>query len=83
MLGASMGAIYQRFGYGRGSEAVQYNVDTRFMALRQPFAWDVDVRLIDQSSAEDRAVAERVYDEWAVPRNLLPIRDARRWEYLW
>lgn len=83
MLWASMGAIYQRFGYGRGSEAVAYNADPRFMGLREPFTWDGDVRLVDQASTADRAVAERVYDEWAKPRNLVPVRDAWRWEYLW
>ena len=83
MLWASMGEIYQRFGYGRGSEAVHYNVDPRFIGLRDPFTWDGDVRLIDQTSADDRAVAERVYDAWAVPRNLVPIRDAWRWEHFW
>ncbi len=83
MLWASMGAIYQRFGYGRGSEAVHYNADPRFMGLREPFTWDGHVRLIDQTTADDRAVAERVYDAWAVPRNLVPVRDAWRWEHLW
>lgn len=83
MLWASMAAIYQRFGYGRGSEYVTYNVDPRFVALREPSTWDGEVRLIDQASAEDRAVAERVYEEWAAPRNLVPVRDAARWVYLW
>jgi len=83
MLWASMGAIYQRFGYGRGSEYVTYHVDPRFVALREPFTWDGEVRLIDQSSAADRAVAERVHEEWAAPRNLVPMRDAARWAHQW
>lgn len=83
MLWASMGAIYQRFGYGRGSEHVMYNADPRFIALREPFTWDGEVRLIDQASAEDRAVVERVYDEWTKSRNLVPLRDAARWAHVW
>lgn len=83
MLWASMGAIYQRFGYGRGSEAVSYHVDPRFVALREEFTWDGEVRLIDQSSAEERAIVERVHEEWAAPRNLVPMRDAARWAYQW
>lgn len=83
MLWASMGAIYQRFGYGRGSEYISYNVDPRFVALREEFTWDGEVRLIDQSSADDRAVVERIHEEWATPRNLVPMRDAARWEHLW
>lgn len=83
MLWASMGAIYQRFGYGRGSEYVTYNVDPRFVALREPSTWDGEVRLIDQASTEDRAVVERVYDEWTRPRNLVPLRDAARWTHVW
>lgn len=83
MLWASMGAIYQRFGYGRGSEWVHYNADPRYIGLREPFTWDGEVRLIDQTSEGERAIAERVYDEWARPRNLVPIRDAARWKHLW
>ncbi len=83
MLWASMGAIYQRFGYGRGSEWVYYNADPRCIGLREPFTWDGEVRLIDQASEAERAIAERVYDEWAGPRNLVPIRDAARWTHLW
>ena len=83
MLWASMGAIYQRFGYGRGSEWAHYNADPRYIGLREPFTWDGEIRLIDQASEAERAIVERVYDEWARPRNLVPIRDAARWTHLW
>lgn len=83
MLWASMGAIYQRFGYGRGSEAVTYHVDPRFVALREESIWDGEVRLIDQSSPKDRAIVELLYEEWAAPRNLVPMRDAARWAHHW
>ena len=83
MLWASMGAIYQRLGYGRGSEWAHYNADPRYIGLREPFTWDGEIRLIDQASEAERAIVERVYDEWARPRNLVPIRDAARWTHLW
>ena len=83
LLWASMGAIYQRFGYGRGSEYVTYNVDPRFAGLREPSTWDGEVRLIDQGSEAERALVERVYAAWASSRNLVPVRDASRWTHLW
>lgn len=83
MLWASMGAIYQRFGYGRGSEYVTYNVDPRFAGLREPSTWDGEVRLIDQASEAERALVEGVYEAWAARRNLVPVRDASRWTHLW
>ncbi len=83
MLWASMGAVYQRFGYGRGSEYVTYHVDPRFVALREESTWDGEVRLIDQSSAADRAIAEHVNEEWAAPCNLVPMRDASCWAHQW
>lgn len=83
MLWASMGAIYQRFGYGRASEWVSYEFDPRFVALREPFAWDGEVRLADPASEADRALVEGAYAEWAAPRNLAPVRDAARWAHLW
>lgn len=78
ILWASMGAIYQRFGYGLASSSVQYSFDPRFAGFRD----DVPVpgRVELQGRVEDALpLVKQVYIQWATPRNLCLHRSTVLW----
>lgn len=78
ILWASMGAIYQRFGYGLASTQVQYSFDPRFTALRDDATAPGRVELL--ASAEDALpILKQVYIQWATPRNLCLHRSTALW----
>lgn len=51
-LWASMGALYQRYGYGLAAHMNIYTVDPRFSAFRVPFQTGGVTRRLDQSEAK-------------------------------
>jgi predicted acetyltransferase len=78
ILWASMGAIYQRFGYGLASIYVRYDFAPRDAAFQQPVEPTGHVRLATKDEA--RADMERVYKEYSAPRNLLLHRAPPMWD---
>jgi predicted acetyltransferase len=78
ILWASMGAIYQRFGYGLASTQVQYSFDPRFAAFRDDITAPGRVELL--ASVEDALpLLKQVYIQWATPRNLCLHRSTALW----
>jgi predicted acetyltransferase len=78
ILWASMGAIYQRFGYGLASTHVRYEFDPRDVTLHRPVQPGGSVRLESKDEALDDL--KRVYIEYATPRNLVLHRVAPMWQ---
>lgn len=78
ILWASMGAIYQRFGYGMATNSVTYTFDPRQTPLQE--AHD-SPGTIDVLSAEDAMpLIKPLYIEYASPRNLLIHRAMPLWQ---
>jgi predicted acetyltransferase len=80
ILWASMGAIYQRFGYGGASTHLEYDFDPRDAALQWPVDASGTVRLVPEDEALD--TIERVYIDYATPRTLMLHRPAAMWQVL-
>ncbi|HXU23797.1 MAG TPA: GNAT family N-acetyltransferase [Tepidiformaceae bacterium] len=78
ILWASMGAIYQRFGYGLASTHVSYRFDPRFAQLATDLPSSGSVSLEPQDDAYP--IIKRVYIESATPRNLHIHRSAVLWD---
>jgi predicted acetyltransferase len=80
ILWASMGAIYQRFGYGLASTDARYEFDPRQAALVDDVASRGSVRL----TPADEALPElkRAYRTFATPRTLALHRADVAWRYL-
>jgi predicted acetyltransferase len=78
ILWASMGAIYQRYGYGLASANVTYTIDPRFVSFAHGDPAGGSVRLY--SKEEARPIFESVYREFARPRNLLIQRSGALWD---
>jgi len=78
MLWASMGAIYQRFGYGLGSTATNYRVDPQraAFAFEQPITGSLE--LLDGEAALE--TAKPLYREYSAPRNLWVHRAPAMWQ---
>ena len=79
MLWASFGAIYQRYGYGLASAHAAYVFDPAMAALREPSASGHRTVLADWRDRDVQRTVERLYAEYAKPRNLLIERSADRW----
>jgi predicted acetyltransferase len=79
ILWASMGAIYQRYGYGLASSNVSYSIDPRQIVFGPgiPPATG-SVRL--HSREEARPIFEAIYKEFSRPRNLLIQRAGAMWD---
>ncbi len=78
ILWASMGAIYQRFGYGIASDQVRYGFDPRVAGFREPWAGEGQVSI---ETAEDAyPVIKQLYIEYASPRNLHLHRSSALWQ---
>ena len=80
MLWASMGAIYQRFGYGLASTQVRYDIDPRDAVFQSgdPPAGTVELMAKDDA----RPIIERLYVEYSRHRNLMLHRAPQLWEAL-
>jgi predicted acetyltransferase len=78
ILWASMGAIYQRFGYGLASQYITYVFDPRFVQLQQP---PPVVGQVDMLTKDDALpVCREVYKRFSAPRNLMIDRHPLMWE---
>ncbi|MGI8926143.1 MAG: GNAT family N-acetyltransferase [Tepidiformaceae bacterium] len=78
ILWASMGAIYQRFGYGLASEQSVYSFDPRFAGFEReaPVAGTITL----ESRDDAYPIMKQNYIEHATPRNLMIHRAAALWE---
>ena len=78
ILWASLGAIYQRYGYGLASTHASYRIDPRDIRFNDPSAANGQVRLMD--AAEARPHLEAIYEGYAAPRNLMIHRYPVVWD---
>jgi predicted acetyltransferase len=77
ILWASMGAIYQRFGYGLASAQVNYSFDPRYVAFERETAISGHVELVPKD--DSFPIMKQNYIEWATPRNLCIHRSTFLW----
>lgn len=77
ILWASMGAIYQRFGYGLASAQVNYSFDPRYVAFERDIETPGHVELVPKD--DSFATIKQNYIEWATPRNLCIHRSTFLW----
>lgn len=77
ILWASMGAIYQRFGYGLASPMISYRFNPKNAALLPGYEAPGRCELV--APAEAMTVAKDVYQRFATPRNL----SLQRTDFLW
>jgi predicted acetyltransferase len=77
ILWASMGAIYQRFGYGGASSSVGYSFDPRFAGFAFPQEPTGTVELMDKEEAYP--FIKQLYIQFATPRNLHIHRSSILW----
>ena len=80
ILWASMGAIYQRFGYGLASTDVVYEVDPRYVQFQLGASPKGQVRLLEKDDALDHCKA--VYRAFSAERTLLLHRAPVLWDIL-
>ncbi|MGE5596610.1 MAG: enhanced intracellular survival protein Eis [Hyphomicrobiales bacterium] len=78
ILWASMGAIYQRFGYGLASTEVMYRFDPRDARFQEELPVPGSVELTNPEAA--MPVIKPLYIEYATPRNLLIHRAMPLWQ---
>ena len=78
ILWASMGAIYQRFGYGIASDSVRYGFDPRVASFREP--WAGEGRVSIETPEDAYPVIKQLYIEYATPRNLHIHRSSALWQ---
>jgi predicted acetyltransferase len=78
ILWASLGAIYQRYGYGLASTHASYRIDPREIRFNDPLGAGGRVQLMDAATA--RPHLEAVYKEFAAPRNLMIHRYPVVWD---
>jgi predicted acetyltransferase len=78
ILWASMGAIYQRFGYGLASTHVRYSFDPRFAGFQLSNSVHGGTRLYEKS--EGLPIIKNIYRQYCMDRNLLIHRAERTWE---
>ncbi len=78
ILWASLGAIYQRFGYGMASPYIRYTFDPRFGAFATPAPSCGSITMM--SKEEAWPIIKQLYIRYATPRNLLIHRAVPLWE---
>jgi len=78
ILLASMGAIYQRFGYGLGSALVSYSFNPRDAALESRIEVPGSITLMNPEDAFP--IIKQVYIRWATPRSLAIHRSTPLWQ---
>lgn len=78
ILWASMGAIYQRFGYGLASTHVEYSFDPRFAGFQFGEPANGYTRLVQSEDAVP--VISGLYRRFIEPRNLLLHRAPVQWQ---
>jgi predicted acetyltransferase len=77
-LWASEGRIYQRFGYGLGSQSMRFEIQTRELTLTGPAGGRI--RAIDPAAAPE--VLPTVYERLRANRPGWSSRDERWWAYV-
>jgi predicted acetyltransferase len=77
ILWASMGAIYQRFGYGLATTQVGYRFDPRFVGFERPA--EVGGSIETQRADDAFPVIKQLYIQYATPRNLFIHRASELW----
>jgi predicted acetyltransferase len=78
ILWASMGAIYQRFGYGLATTDVKYEIDTRYIGFQHGDAPEGYTRLLEKDQA--MPLISDLYRQYSGQRNLLIHRAPPMWE---
>lgn len=78
ILLASMGAIYQRFGYGLGCSYNRYIFDPRVAAFET--AMDAPGRITMTTPEDAFPTIKQLYIRWATPRNLALHRSTVLWQ---
>ncbi len=78
ILWASMGAIYQRFGYGLGTTHVNYEIEPRYVRFQFGAQPSGHVDLLQTDSARD--VLDAVYRQFIRPRTLMVQRAPLMWD---
>ena len=79
ILWASLGAIYQRYGYGLASTHASYRIDPRDIRFNDAAPAPGRVRLMEASEA--RPHLEAIYKAFARPRNLMVHRAPVVWDF--
>ena len=79
ILWASLGAIYQRYGYGLASTHASYRIDPRDVRFNDATPAPGRVRLMDPKDA--RPHLETAYKAFARPRNLMLHRAPSMWDF--
>lgn len=78
ILWASLGAIYQRYGYGLASTHASYRIDPRDIRFNDPLGAAGRVRLMDANEARPRL--ESICKAFSRPRNLMLHRAPVVWD---
>jgi predicted acetyltransferase len=78
ILWASMGAIYQRFGYGLASSQVRYSIDPRFARFEAPTRAAGSIELMEKEDAFP--LIKQNYIEWCQDKNLTIHRSTVLWQ---
>ena len=78
ILWASMGAIYQRFGYGLAASQVSYSFDPRLAQFQHPIPAPGQVELLDID--DGYPIIKQLYILSASPRNLQIHRARALWD---
>ena len=78
ILWASMGAIYQRYGYGLASTNVTYEIEPREIVFAAGEPATGSVRLHTREDA--RPIFEALYKDFSRPRNLMIQRSGALWD---
>ena len=78
ILWASMGAIYQRFGYGLASTQIRYKFDPRQAAFAFDEPLTGSVELVNKDDA--LAILKPLFIGYAAPRNLYMHRAPAMWQ---
>ncbi|MEO8539436.1 MAG: GNAT family N-acetyltransferase [bacterium] len=78
ILWASMGAIYQRFGYGLATSLVRYSYDPRYVGFQAGAPAPGTIELLEKDDAFP--LMKQNYIEWAAPRNMAIHRSSVLWE---
>jgi predicted acetyltransferase len=77
ILWASMGAIYQRFGYGLASSSVNYSFDPRFGGFETNIETTGSVTMMPKEDAYP--IIKQLFIQYATPRNLMIHRSTTLW----
>lgn len=80
ILLASMGAIYQRFGYGQACALAGYEFDPRDAVLREPMPVVGETRLLGKEEAAPHL--KSVFKRYVANRNMMALRHDVIWDRL-